>query len=318
MIYTTNSVEGYHRQLRKVIKNKFSFLLSKISLDSISLDSNFLLIYNSSQTGQTGQTGLTTQTSHINKLLKKFGMVRRAIINIINEQVRVSDAKAQRLLVLIENGTFKVGDRLAGQRDMAKIMDIGRSSLREAIRYLEILGVLETRPGLGTFVISDKPKSFDTPLDRWLIENRDDVYMVFEAREAVETKAAELASKRAKQDDIKALRDILNKMEIAIKNDDFEEITHQDIAFHNAISKASNNEFLCQIVDSIQDALMKSRQAVLILPGRACRSLKEHHEILTAIQNSDSRAAREAMKKHLEFAVQDVASLEICEDNPAV
>lgn len=236
-------------------------------------------------------------------------------MHIINEQVRISDAKAQKILDLIESGSLKVGDRLPGQRDLAKQMQIGRSSLREAIRYLEVLGVLETRPGLGTYVISDKAKTLDYPLDRWLIENRDDVYMVFEAREAVEAKAAELASKRAKQEDIKKLEEILMKMEIAIKNNDFQEITNQDLAFHNSICHASYNNFLCQIADSIQSALMKSREAVLILPGRANRSLDEHYEILKAIKESDTKLANAAMKRHLKFAVSEVSSLVAFEDN---
>lgn len=227
----------------------------------------------------------------------------------LNEHVRVSDAQAQQLLMLIENGTLQVGEKLPGQRTLAKQMNIGRSSLREAIRYLEVLGVLETRPGLGTFVISDKPKSFETPLDRWLLEHRDDVYMVFEARAAIEIKAAQLASKRADRDDINELHNILVKMEDAIVNADFENITNQDIAFHNSICRAAKNPIICQIADSIQDALMKSRQAVLILPGRANRSLNEHHEILKAVEESNPDLAGEAMRKHLEFAVGEVSLL---------
>lgn len=236
-------------------------------------------------------------------------------MHIINEQVRISDAKAQKILDLIESGSLKIGDRLPGQRDLAKQMQIGRSSLREAIRYLEVLGVLETRPGLGTYVISDKAKTLDYPLDKWLIENRDDVFMIFEAREAVEAKAAELASKRAKQEDINKLEEILVKMQCAIKNNDFQEITNQDLAFHNSICKASYNDFLCQIADNIQNTLMKSRKAVLILPGRANRSLEEHYEILKAIKQADSDSANEAMKKHLKFAVNEVSSLIAFEEN---
>ena len=80
-------------------------------------------------------------------------------MDITSGQIRVSDAEVQRILDMIKDGSLGVGDRLPGQRELANQLGIGRSSLREAIRHLEVLGILETRTGLGTYVISSQSKT---------------------------------------------------------------------------------------------------------------------------------------------------------------
>jgi GntR family transcriptional repressor for pyruvate dehydrogenase complex len=207
---------------------------------------------------------------------------------------------------MIKNGAIKVGERLPGQRSLANQLGIGRSSLREAIRHLEVLGILKTKPGLGTYVISDKPKSFETPLETWLAEHRDEVNKVFEVREAVESKAAELASTRATQEEIHDISKVLEKMGEAIEQGEIEKATELDLAFHDLISNAADNELLCQIIDSIQESLKKSRQAVLALPGRAKRSLAEHKKILEAIKEAKPNVAKQAMVEHLREALSDI------------
>ncbi len=220
---------------------------------------------------------------------------------------RVSDTEAQRILEMIEEGSLKIGDRLPGQRELAAKLGIGRSSVREAVRYLEAVGILETRPGLGTYVISGKPYSLvATSLSTWLAENREEVFKVFQVREAVETKAAELAAANATETHIIEMQAVLSKMDRAVELDDFDTLTEMDYQFHDLISKAADNELLYRIIENIQGALMESRRAVLSLPGRARRSVAEHRAILEAIRRSDGAAAKEAMRTHLANAVSEI------------
>lgn len=222
---------------------------------------------------------------------------------------RVSDNEVQRILELIEEGKLEVGDRLPGQRELASRLGIGRSSVREAVRYLEAVGMLETRPGLGTFVVSDRPYSkVASSLSAWLANNKEEVLKVFHVREALEGKTAELAALHATEEDFQKMDATLSRMNKYAENNETDGLTREDYNFHDLIARASNNDLLYQIVENIQGALMESRRAVFSLPGRGKRSIAEHYTILEAIKESNPEKAKEAMLTHLENALKDVVS----------
>ena len=220
---------------------------------------------------------------------------------------RIPETQAQHILKMIEDGRLKAGDRLPSERELASGLGTGRSSVREAIRYLEAMGVLETRPGLGTFVLNPTPCAVvASSVSSWLAENKEEVLKVFELREALETKASELAAARATDEMIAEIEAVLDEMGTQVETGDTERLTELDCTFHRLIGKATGNDLLYRISESIQDSLMESRYAVLSLPGRAKRSLAEHHAILDAIRCSDPEGAKRAMLVHLTNAVSEV------------
>ncbi len=220
-------------------------------------------------------------------------------------QNRVSDAQAQRILEMIESGEYTEGDRLPGQRELSVMLNSSRSSIREAIRHLEALGILETRSGLGTYVISLAPRSATFFAD-WLQTHQDEVIKIFEVREALESKAAELAAVKATAREIEELKTIVFSMEHAAKINNLPELFACDIKFHNLIIQISQNELLYQIVHNIQDALKESRYAVLAMPERGLKSALEHSDICSAIEKHDPIQAKRTMIFHLQNAVGDV------------
>lgn len=219
-------------------------------------------------------------------------------------QTRVSDAQAQRIMDMIEKGDLKEGDKLPGQRELSIQLNISRSSIREAIRHLEALGILETRSGLGTYVIRVSPRS-ETYLFDWLQTHQDEVVKIFEVREALESKAAELAAIRASSEQIAKLKQTIDDMERAGQQEDFDELVLSDVAFHNMIVDITKNELLCRIIQDVQDALRESRSAVLTLPQRGLKSAKEHRLILEGIEKHDIELAKKAMIVHLRNAIDD-------------
>ena len=222
---------------------------------------------------------------------------------------RISDDQTQRIMEMIEAGGFNVGDLLPGQRELAQQLNVGRSTLRESIRHLEALGVLETHPGIGTYVVRNSPYSFDNQLQGWLTENKDQVIKIFEIREALESKAAELSAIKANLDDIEGMRVLLNEMDEAIGRKDFKRVTLLDFDFHDAISKSAGNDLLYQMIETICGILSESRGAVLALPGRAARSLNEHRSIFTAIEARQPQQAKDAMIQHLINALADAQEI---------
>lgn len=223
-----------------------------------------------------------------------------------NAPARRSDSQAQHILEMIETGELSVGERLPGQRELAEKLNVGRSTVREAIRSLEALGLLETRFGLGTYVVRVTPFPLENSLNAWLAENKGKVIKIFEVREALESKAAGLAAINAGPEDIQSMKDALLAMELAIQRSDQVRIAELDYLFHDVIGHAANNDLLYQMIENICSVLSVSRNAVLALPGRAARSLEEHWKIAEAIEAADADGAREAMIRHINNAIADI------------
>ena len=220
--------------------------------------------------------------------------------------IRRSDYQAQHILEMIQGGELSIGDRLPGQRELAAELNIGRSTVREAIRSLEALGYLETRVGLGTYVVSSAPDQIENSLSAWLEANKDKVIKVFEVREALESKAAELAASNARPEDIQLMEQSLLAMESAIEQNDHQRVTAMDEKFHDIIGNSAGNSLLFQMIENICSVLTEARGAVLGMPGRAVRSLNEHRAVYEAIKNSDPDQARQAMIRHIQNAIHDI------------
>lgn len=221
-------------------------------------------------------------------------------------QIRRSDSQAQYILDMIQDGELIVGDRLPGQRELAAQLNIGRSTVREAIRSLEALGFVETRVGLGTYVVSAAPDQVENSLSAWLDANKDKVVKVFEVREALESKAAELAASYALPDDVQLMKETLLDMESAIEQNDHLRVTAMDEKFHDIIGNAGQNSLLYQMIENICSVLNEAREAVLGMPGRAIRSLNEHWVIYEAIKASNPDQAKQAMTQHIKNAIHDI------------
>jgi GntR family transcriptional repressor for pyruvate dehydrogenase complex len=220
--------------------------------------------------------------------------------------IRRSDSHAQHLLGMIQSGELNVGDRLPGQRELAEQLNIGRSTVGEAIRSLEALGYLETRVGLGTYVVSAAPDQIENSLSAWLEANKDQVIKVFEVREALESKASELAALNARPEDIRMLEETLLQMHSAIEQNDHSRVTEMDKRFHDVIASSAANSLLFQMIDDICSVLSADRSAVLAMPGRATRSLNEHRAVVQAIKSSNPQAAKNAMTRHIKNAIDDI------------
>jgi GntR family transcriptional repressor for pyruvate dehydrogenase complex len=220
---------------------------------------------------------------------------------------RSSDSAAEQILELVRNGVLKPGDRLPGQRKLGELLHVGRSSVREAFRTLETLGILKTAPGRGTFVCSTPLTHLSSSLSLWLVQNQSQVLQVLEVREAIESKAAALAAIRATPEQIKMLEDCLAAMKEAAELGREHDFPILDTRFHESISRASGNDLLMRLIDSIADVIRPSREAILELPGRPLRSVSEHEQILIAIRNHDPVSAANAMVEHLVGVAHEVA-----------
>lgn len=222
------------------------------------------------------------------------------------KKTRIYEEVVSQIHELIKEGRFKAGDQLPSERELAETFKVSRTSVREALRALETEGLIVSRTGAGTFVADLPTESLVAPLARMLIEAKGALDDIFEMRKLIEPQIAALAAERASEAVIKEMHDILGRQREQIQ----QALTgvDADTEFHFAISRATQNEALQQLVSRLMDLLSHSREESLQPPGRSEASLASHRRILSAIEMHDATAAREAMLHHIEQVESNVLS----------
>jgi len=209
---------------------------------------------------------------------------------------------------LIEEGRLKPGDKLPPEHVLAEKFGTSRPSVREALSALEILGITESRGGKGNF-IKDTPRSPLYEQKVMELEEGESPFELLEARKAVEIEIAELAAKKATQEDIEAISESLNEMKGALSN--IPRMMELDGEFHLNIAKAAHNNLLFSMMTYLSNLLKEKlwvnmKEKTWNLPGIPQKYLKEHAEIFNAIKNKDSKNARKQVYHHLADVEKDL------------
>ncbi|MCK5736173.1 MAG: FadR family transcriptional regulator [Spirochaetaceae bacterium] len=216
------------------------------------------------------------------------------------KQKTATELVAQKLVELLSTGVLKPGSRLPAERDLASQMDVGRTTVREALKLLTLSGLLEVKRGDGTYV-SRNFNNFLSNHVKWpLLLSAIDVEAVVEVREALEMKAVHLAAIHATTEELEKIAAYHKMLEDG--SSDIEQETEIDLKFHHAIATASHNELLCRLMLSLQDIL---REYVLLSNRNTDRSnspMSEHQAILDAISSGNPKEAEKAMMNHLSIS----------------
>src|SRR6184192_2072016 len=214
------------------------------------------------------------------------------------KSTRIYEEIVRQVKAMIADGKLKGGDRLPPERDLAEKFVVSRTSVREALRALESLGLIEIRPGEGTFVREVSIDALVGPLALLMTTQREAIGELFEARRVLEPALAALAASRATPDEVQEMERILEDQarEIAAGRTGLA----QDAAFHAAIGTAAHNRAITRIAHAVMDLLTQSREESLNTPGRPQRSHQDHRRILEAIRARDEHAAQQAMLDHLD------------------
>ena len=210
---------------------------------------------------------------------------------------RLYEDIVQEFSSLIRQGVLKPGERLPSERVLADQLQVSRSSVREALRSLELQGLVISKRGSGTFINTDNLESMVALLASTLTSGADTLKHIFEMRHMLEPQIAALAAQRANKQEVAELESILEEQvkEIA----DGGTGVDSDTAFHFAMASATHNSALVKVISAVEDILRRSRNQSLQEPGRPQRSLASHREILGMIHSGDASGARRAMEYHL-------------------
>jgi GntR family transcriptional repressor for pyruvate dehydrogenase complex len=214
----------------------------------------------------------------------------------------ISDEIVDQIMSLIASGDLKPGQRLPSERELCKNFGAGRSSLREALRCLCIVGVLTARVGEGTSVALDGGKFLGKIVEWRIITEKHDIEDLMQVRIALESVTAASAARRSSEEDLAKLQLLLTKMDAAVNDE--RRFAALDLEFHVTLAAASENFLIFDLVSMIRGQLAKALSRVLLLPNARPLTLKEHVVIVNALRRRDPEAASEAMRHHLEAALK--------------
>src|ERR1035438_2544669 len=220
---------------------------------------------------------------------------------------RLYEEIVEQIKQLITGGKLKPGDKLLAERELADQFQVSRASVREAIRTLEMLGVIDIRPGEGTFVRSSGADDIIRPLAMFLAVERASLLDMYEMRRIFETESARLAADRATVEELDQLRSALENMRERLNVQDPEKGEEFDVAFHYGVAEATHNSLLIKLFKTVSEEFHKAnsvarRQLYHHKSENAQKLIDQHSEIYEAIRSRSPEAASKAMLDHLVFA----------------
>jgi GntR family transcriptional repressor for pyruvate dehydrogenase complex len=213
------------------------------------------------------------------------------------------------ILTEIREGRLKPGERLPSERQLMEAFSVGRSTVREAVRGLVTLGLVTNRQGVGAVVSKQVSSPFASIRRSVDVDqlNRRALLDLFDVREALETKAAEFAARRATAEDLAELQ--LQHKAVEREVQAGRVYFQQNALFHKAIATAAHNPVLAESINLVVVQVREYREKMMReTPLMPQRDVKEHFAILSAIERRDPDAAREAMVSHIRSSARVIES----------
>lgn len=221
------------------------------------------------------------------------------------ENLSVTDAVTEKLESMIVEGTFKPGDTLPPERQLARDFAVSRASLRQALSVLEYRGLILSKQGGGNYVCDVVKKSFSDPLLDLIKRHHELKFQVIELRQTLECSAAFYAAKRATNEDRVIIRQRLNDLKATVPMKNPVEEARADLELHLAIADAAHNVPLSLMLRNIYSLLLSEIEENLSLVHQVnINSEKlhgQHHEMVELVMEGDSEGARRVVREHLEL-----------------
>ncbi|QOS88780.1 MULTISPECIES: FadR/GntR family transcriptional regulator [Peribacillus] len=217
----------------------------------------------------------------------------------------VSEQVADNIKKRIQDGVYKEGEKILGERDMALELQVSRNTVREAYKILEAYGYLTVKHGTGVFISS--PEYQIQKMTEAFFVSSDQVKDFFSVRKVLEESTVKWSIENSDLEQVDQLDRIINEAkEVAKTNTNFERLAELDHKFHLTLANNSKNMVLIRIMHFLIDLLSESRMKTIQIPGRAIQSVQEHSKILEAIKQKDIVLAQRYMKEHLESVEKSI------------
>jgi GntR family transcriptional repressor for pyruvate dehydrogenase complex len=231
------------------------------------------------------------------------------------KKTRVAEEVADRIRMLMLDGTFPPGEALPSERHLAERFGVSRGSIRDALRTLETIGLVETRHGQGTFPLELSVERLVAPLASVMAYRSDLQNELLDVRRMFEPAVARAAALRATEEDLADLQRVLDAQRQKLKTG--QSAIAEDTAFHAILARATRNRVVMSIMATLNDLLVESRTQSLNQKGRPARSIDGHEAVVAALRRRDADAASQAMYHHIDQIADIQLHAQECSDPPA-
>jgi GntR family transcriptional repressor for pyruvate dehydrogenase complex len=225
----------------------------------------------------------------------------------------------QQVKAQVISGELAPGDRIPSEREIAEQLGVSRTAVREALIAMEVMGLVESRPGDGTFVRTPRTEQQLEPLASLVVLEREKLTELYEMRRVMEVACASRAATRATPEQLVTLRGWLKQMEADLHSGELGE--EADFRFHLAIAESTHNSLLLHFMHTIsaglRQVMIASRQRLYRMDGMPELLLEEHRSIYAAIAAQDPERASVEMRRHLDGVSARVLNVDADEPAPA-
>ncbi|ATD54164.1 FadR/GntR family transcriptional regulator [Clostridium chauvoei] len=215
------------------------------------------------------------------------------------KNTKVYEQIVEQIKSMVEDEILKKGDKLPSERVMAEDLGVSRASVREALRALEVVGLIESKQGAGNYIKEDFGGLISEPLSIMFMLQGSDPIDIFELREVIELETVVLAARKITDTQLEGIKDILNELK---ENFDEDQNVILDKKFHYMIAEASGNKLIIDVLEVlsqlIDNFIKDSRKNILADTSNKEELDKLHDKLYDAIKNRDESKAHYIMKEH--------------------
>jgi GntR family transcriptional regulator, transcriptional repressor for pyruvate dehydrogenase complex len=211
----------------------------------------------------------------------------------------ISEQVADSIKKKIQDGEYKVGDKIPGEREMGVELSVSRNTVREAYKILEAYGYITAKHGTGVFVAT-REHQIQKMTEAFFVST-DQINDFFSVRKILEEWTVKWSIENSSEEQFRELEQIIEEANENLHDQpDFARLAELDHKFHLTLANNSNNVVLIRIMNFLIDLLSESRTKSIQIPGRALQSVQEHSKILDAMKQNNINLAQKYMKEHIE------------------
>lgn len=223
------------------------------------------------------------------------------------KNTKVYEQVVDQIKEMVRVGQIKKGDKLPTERVMAEELQVSRTSIREAMRALEVVGLIESRQGAGNYIREEFDDVLLEPLSIVFMLQNGTNKDIFELREVLELSTIFLSVMRIPEEDLKKLGELVERFKTSTNE---EENVKIDSEFHSIIVRGANNVLITNLLEGVSELVDKfiseGRRAILSNENNKEKLLDFHEKIYLAIKNRDAYSAYKHMQEHFELIKENI------------
>lgn len=213
------------------------------------------------------------------------------------------------LMEMVAKGDLRPGCALPSERDLAAMLKVSRTSVREAVKALSYNGILTVKPGSGTYLTEQAlvaPLSHNANVESLILKHRSDYWEVVEVRRILEVEISVLTAERASLENISEMEDCVLHMRELLEQEAYEEYTLEDMHFHNLIARSCMNDYLYRIYSQLFPIFVDLSRLGEQVSNRHWPAFEQHMDILNAIKSGDKELVRRKVEAHIDFCSESM------------